>query len=366
MLKIYLKELFIDPLYTIFICLGFVISIYCLSVGINLFNTQFRFYNDSNNFWKENFISELKFKEDTTLKDIINKLETSSFESKNLSFDTVIYMPNRIYSLQGLYNYDNIKKIYPIISGRYFTQKETSSNEKIALVGANLLDLVHTKNGVKYINLEDEEFKVVGVIGRSSESYWNIRVVVPMMSLPIKIYETKSKIFNINCSNESLSNKKYFVNFKKSLESINIEDINIKNVSQINAVSKAFEKNKPMYISLSFSILLSIISILTFSTFWANNLKRNIAIKRIVGASNIHILKILFFQILIINIIALIIATIIECNTINFLKEVFLINIEFNPINSILTSIVSIAFSVLNSLYILKNILKFDILEGLN
>jgi len=40
-MKIFLKELFIKPLNTMFICIDLVISIYCLSIGTSLFNTNF-------------------------------------------------------------------------------------------------------------------------------------------------------------------------------------------------------------------------------------------------------------------------------------------------------------------------------------
>lgn len=42
----FLKELFIKPINTIFICLGFTIAIYCLSAGTCLFTTFYNLYND--------------------------------------------------------------------------------------------------------------------------------------------------------------------------------------------------------------------------------------------------------------------------------------------------------------------------------
>ncbi|NYC51451.1 hypothetical protein DE171_003958 [Clostridium beijerinckii] len=45
-MKMFLKELFIKPINTIFICLGFTIAIYCLSAGTCLFTTFYNLYND--------------------------------------------------------------------------------------------------------------------------------------------------------------------------------------------------------------------------------------------------------------------------------------------------------------------------------
>lgn len=140
----------------------------------------------------------------------------------------------------------------------------------------------------------------------------------------------------------------------------NIESIKVNELSEEEGIaSRVFSNNKPIYISLLFSILLAVISILIFSTFWADSLKKNIAIKKILGADNLYIFKQLIYQMLILITFSSIIAGILNIMTLNFLETLVAGNISFDLINIINISIATFTLTILNSLWIYKGILKF-------
>lgn len=156
------------------------------------------------------------------------------------------------------------------------------------------------KNDKKYIKIEGEEFEVVGLIGRKTLSYWGLRIFIPVNSLPNDIYNSDYESIGLYYPKDMLKQKNYFYDLKSNSSDKNIESIKVNELSEEEGIaSRVFSNNKPIYISLLFSILLAVISILIFSTFWADSLKKNIAIKKILGADNLYIFKQLIYQMLI-------------------------------------------------------------------
>ncbi|KOR25400.1 ABC transporter permease [Clostridium sp. L74] len=362
-MKIFLKELFIKPLNTMFICIGLIISIYCLSIGTSLFNTNFNFLNDKNYIFKENFIAQFGFKEKISIKDFVSNIEEIDNDNGFLTSKFILEKGERINYLTGVYNYKNLNNIYPLLDGRYFTNKESISNEKIALVGSEILDLTYIKNGYKYIDIDGESFQVIGIIGRKTLSYWGIQIIVPVKSLPKKFYNSKNENIEIFYPNNMLKQHKYFDDLKNVLKNQNIDEIRIEKVPQESVLNKVYDNNKAMYVSLIFSILLSLISIFTFSTFWSDGLKRNIAIKKILGANNLYIFREVVCQMLILVAISSIIASGLNIITLKFLEKVFIAKVTFNLINMISITIATFFITMLNSLWIYKDIFNFDVLD---
>lgn len=368
-MKTYIKELFISPINTLFICVGFTIAIYSFSIGISFFSAHFLNYNDVNVFSGKNFIVTLNFSTDVAANTIIDKLNTNS---SNASFISAVYsidtkQKNRTNRLTGVYNYLNISKIYPLYSGRYFTTSEMLSNKKYAMVGYNIKDEIYEKNGERYIDILGHSYKVIGIIGRSSETYWGIQILVPFKAMPSEILQAKARKLMLNYPIESLENTSYFSELEKNLKENGLTSIDkAQNQSSIKKVTKrTYEDNKSDYNSLIFTILLSIASLFTFSTFWATNLKRNFAIKRILGANSFFIIKTLFLQILIISIFSTAVSFILTVATLSVFKIILRINGEFNMINIIFGGVFAIIITMINTLWIYKDILKFNVIESI-
>ena len=304
-MKVYIKEIFQRPLNTIFISIGTIIAIYCLSIGISFFNINFDFTNDRNIFVKNNFTVQFKFDSkrsfNTILTNLDNKDENNSFLSPIYQID--IKDKNRINRLTGVYNYTSLNATYPLYSGRFFSKSELLSEDNIAMIGYAIIDETYIKEGKKYIDIQGHEYRVIGVIGRYTSSYWNIQILVPFKALPKDLLSQGSTSLELLFSNDKLYANKYFDKLKKNLKDQGLLSMSISQKSVENASKKAFEDDKSKYMSLLFTVGLALISLITFSTFWVTDLKRNFAIKRILGANNFNIIKMLCFEISFITII---------------------------------------------------------------
>ena len=366
-MKVYIKEIFQRPLNTIFISIGTIIAIYCLSIGISFFNIKFEINNDPNVFWNNNFIAQFTFNSKKNFNTILNNLDN---KDKNNSFLSPIYEidtkeKNRVNLLTGVYNYSNLNKIYPLYSGREFSQSEAVSKEKIAMIGYKLSDETYIKSGKKYIDVSGNSYRVIGIIGRYTSSYWNIQILVPFKALPKDLLLQGSNSIQLMFPNNMLENNNYFDKLKSNLKNQDVIFINRYQKSVESSSKKTFEDDESRYLSLLFTVLLALISLITFSTFWATDLKRNFAIKRILGASNLNIIKMLSFEILFITILSTIISFGLHIVTLNILNGMFGEKVYFNDLNVLWGMIFALIVTVLNTLWIYRNILKFNVIEDI-
>lgn len=85
------------------------------------------------------------------------------------------------FEVKGIFASKWYKK--PIISdGRFFTQAESRSKKKIAVIGKDLTSKCIKKNYKSYITIEKNEYEVIGVVAEISGKRLNNTVFVPMYS----------------------------------------------------------------------------------------------------------------------------------------------------------------------------------------
>lgn len=265
--------------------------------------------------------------------------------------------------LSGVYNYSNLDNIYPLYSGRYFSESELLLDDNVAMIGYNILNQTYTKGGNQYIDIYGVKYRVIGVIGRYTSSYWNIQILVPFKALPKDLLSQENTSIQLTFPNVMLNNDKYFAKMKENLKNEGLLSIDIQEHSDGSSFKNTFEDDKSKYLSLLFTVLLALVSLITFSTFWGVELKRNFAIKRILGASNLNIIKMLSFEILFITIISTIIAFGLHVITLNILNEMFGKKVYFDIGNILWSGIFALVTTFINILWIYSNILKFNVIE---
>lgn len=364
-MKVYIKEILQRPLNTLFISVGMIIAVYCLSIGISFFNINFQMKNDPSIYWKNNFNVQFSFSSKKSFNNIITNLDN---KDKNNGFLSPIYVidtkeKNKVNMLSGVYNYSNLDNIYPLYSGRYFYESELLSDDNVAMIGYNILNQTYTKEGNKYIDIYGVKYRVIGVIGRYTSSYWNIQILVPFKALPKDLLSQENTSIQLTFPNDMLNNDKYFAKLKENLKNEGLLSIDIQEHSTGSSFKNTFEDDKSKYLSLLFTVLLALISLITFSTFWSVELKRNFAIKRILGASNLNIIKMLSFEILVITIISTIVAFGLHVITLNILNEMFGKKVYFDAVNILWSGIFALGTTFINILWIYRNILKFNVIE---
>lgn len=361
-MRLYLKELFIKPIYSIFLFLGFCVSIYCILIVFGFLKANQDFYVDNNKLWNNHFIATFNSNEFVTLNDITNKLI-----DKNLEFSTGHYnvdlTKTRITRLIGVHEELNtFRNSYPLKSGRYFTNEELNSDSKIALVGNNLSDLIYIKNKQKYIDVRNVTYRVIGILGKETNSYYDIYVFTPPRSLPEEVKNIKSKDTSILLSNIYLDDNKFLYKLKKSIN-LPLISIGINTYTPTNSYLKAYADYRDTYFDLFLGIILSILSITSSTFFWINDMKKIYSIKRILGATNKDILKSILFQILTLVSSATIVTILLYKITMNYLQKMFNTYVSITPLNLISGILFAILMSIFLSIYMLRNVLKFKIIE---
>jgi putative ABC transport system permease protein len=350
-----------------FIIVGTIIAIYCVSIGISFFDIDFNMKNDPNTFWKNNFVAQFTFNSNKNYSTILSNLDykdkNNSFLSSRYEIDTK--QKNRVNYLMGVYGYNTLNNVFPLYSGRFFNEREVNSKEKIAMIGYNIRDEIYMKNGQKYIDVDGDAYNVMGIIGRYTSSYWNTQILIPFKALPKDLLSQGSHSLQLMYPNDMLYDNNYFDKLKANLKNQGLVSINKSETFITSASKKTFEDEESRYISIIFTILLAVISLVTFSTFWSTDLKRNFAIKRILGASNLNILKMLFFEIIFITIISTIISFGLHIFTLNILNGMVGEKVYFNALNVWWGTIFALIVTVLNTLWIYRNILKFNVLEDI-
>ena len=83
------------------------------------------------------------------------------------------------FDTRGVFYKGDFKKL-PMISGRYFTEKEVSGDEKKAMIGQRFEKDTYEEAGSRYIDILGEKFEVVGVLGSAQATRLDSMKWIPM------------------------------------------------------------------------------------------------------------------------------------------------------------------------------------------
>ncbi|BDR67626.1 hypothetical protein K144316041_17240 [Clostridium tetani] len=195
MLQNYKKNLFS----VILLIIGYFIGILSLSIGTSVIKDVREYSLDSTSGnVKNSVISRINTNNISDLS-YNNIYKILTFMSKDvevqlLNFGNIPINNNENYTVQ-LVTIINAKKSdwnIPIIKGRYFSNLECNSNERVAIIGKELEKEIFP-SGIKKdsaINIYGEEYKVIGISGRKTrKTQWDRILYIPFKSLPKKIKE---------------------------------------------------------------------------------------------------------------------------------------------------------------------------------
>jgi putative ABC transport system permease protein len=341
-----------------FVFLGFLVAMLCLSFGVSFFKNYYDYYKDKEEISKKTNIVNITFNQNITLENLSKKMTKVEGSIKFTSGDFMYSIDNRRIYVDGIYSTGQLSKDdYPLKEGRYLSKNETASTKKVAMIGFLLKDNCKKIDNKYFIEVEGEKYEVVGFIGRKTMSYWNNNIIVPINALPKKYSLQQAATIPFVFFNNN--NNVYINNLKFDLKDI-LKDINIDNVSNEVTVTKIIDIEKSFYTSIGILIIIAIINILNFSNYWVESLKKSMAVQRVVGASSFDILIFIFKQVFIIALIALGCTFILHIWLESILSKVFMVQMQINLINLVIAFIFSILVCTLNSLFLLKRVLKFD------
>lgn len=267
----------------IYLIISFIISACSFSMLISSsFFDVYETYEQNIFNEKYDFISICpKENTNTTYKDISNMISQKITRDFTLGFTADIVdnaseygKANVIVAASDEFNINKFAKV----SGKELTKDDLNSSKKIAIIGRSLKDSVTKENGKNYISIYQQKYEVVGIMPDSC--YFNHSSIIPYKSL--SFIKEKSPIYT------------FYIN-KDSTDRLALIDSDKYNISK-----KAYVKENPLVhafkqeetVKLSFiQLIVGLINLFLFSIFYSVNIKRNIAIMRILGAKIKHILK---------------------------------------------------------------------------
>lgn len=276
------------------IVLGFTISLISFMFAITLFKSNFDFFNDSKIYSKINSTIDINFKSEIECNEFYNSLNDI-----NINYLTQDAIYNRtlrnINYIKGVHD-TSLSNIFPLYSGRFLNEDEINSESKVVLIGKNLLKFTYEVDNKIFIDIFDEAYEVIGVIGRETESKYSIYILMPS-----RVY---SKLFTNGTSN----NFKIDVDKERLQESINsIKNNFLDEISNINVVSesldyspieKAFEFEENILTNLVAAIIFSILCSISFTLLWFEKINKNISIRKALGANRKDIFLFIFSKLI--------------------------------------------------------------------
>lgn len=351
----------------IFLIIGYLVSVFAFSLTLSNVSSRYNQVTETNKFYKDyntlNLVQEnIDFQdekmsdsnnESLTLLKTINTLEEYGY--KQLIFNpmqTQVEVNNNYY----------INDIWPcsaginihstdIIKGRYFTNEELDSNEKLAVIGSGLERLIEKKAEEEYIKVFNEYYKVIGVINNTE--VFKYSSIIPLKSLYF--------------INEENPNATFLENSLNNTDILNIDNENLtihkNSIAKVPVIKYLFKHVYELKNNL-YQIALGLINLLLFSYFFSKNIKSKVAIMRILGAKNIDIFKELFTTFIKIASFSLLLGLLLTKFTVDFMSKAFIssyspVNIE----NIILTSAAIFLVSSIVSICVLFNVIRFKIMK---
>ena len=351
-----------------FMILGYTIAILIISFGTStLMDTRQNILDKS-----------CGLPEHSASLDIIGKLKLQNYNEifKDISKSSAIEITRMNANIKnaGNENSANLTAVMfnekpewtiPICDGRYLSIDESLSDKKVAVIGNALKSLIKKENGKKIIIFNNENFEVIGIAGKTNrDSLWDDCIYVPMKSLPIEI---KNNIDNQNRISITIKkNGQYPKDEYKRMDEL-VKKID--GSASINAANLKVDKD-PManfWGEVSnftiFAILIlaiAVINVVNLSMYWIYDRKKEIALRKVVGATDYKIFKLVLKEMISLAIIGAILALLIQEILSVYFKDWLQIPIDLSLANFIVALCVIIVCGLMTSLIPTKLTLKLQ------
>lgn len=347
-----IKKIFRYPLSTIFLLFGLIIAFICVFCGYAIFNYTCNLKMDIK---KYNYKSTAYIGIDASksLEGInINKIKTSMGNSMfndvevRLGNDEKIVLANILVDI-------NEKLLYRLENGRLINKDDINSEEKVVNVGRNIVKYSYKKNGERYIKINGDEYKIIGVIGTKNSKLQDNKVILYYDCLGDRLINELSKCNDVVYSISSNKTKKELIRYESEKIKNKLatdSSISLYEYEENTIINNNNRKlNEIVFFMLYF---LGVLNCIIVSEFWLLNRKNEIVIRLAFGFNEKMLFKILYNDILNIATLAaffgIIFSKIIESILNNTLEMV----LNFSIINCIV-----IMLFVLVTTYILTKIL---------
>lgn len=221
--------------------------------------------------------------------------------------------------VSGEYFTNNNVWHYPLISGSYYTAEDVKKGNKVVVLGSKLLKEAYERNGNKYIEIEEEEYLIKGVIGIPNEkSSWDNRIIMPCTSMPKNYFKN-----NLQRDLEDIS---FVIYNEKGEYSQDIKQINAEGkklfdnftldylgeLQDDNSLKIVVENPDFLLFVALIGYIITIIFAINITVFWIEKRKYEISVRKAFGFANGSIMKMIFKEMIGFAIISFAIAIIVQ------------------------------------------------------
>ena len=315
-----------SPLLSALLIFGLVTSILLISLGTSFVSNLYysdkakNQYNPKKAKVYDITYSALKSSDSSVMNKLFSKVDNDTgLFINDLLLHTDASEVNAYNKVSGEYFTNNNVWHYPLISGSYYTADDVKKGNKVVVLGSKLLKKAYERNGNKYIEIEEEEYLIKGVIGiPNEESSWDNRIIMPCTSMPKNYFEN-----NLQRDLEDIS---FVIYNEKGEYSQDIKQINAEGkklfdnftldylgeLQDDNSLKIVVENPDFLLFVALIGYIITIIFAINITVFWIEKRKYEISVRKAFGFTNGSILKMIFKEMIGFAIISFAIAIIVQ------------------------------------------------------
>lgn len=305
---------------------GLVTSILLISLGTSFVSNLYysdkakNQYNPKKAKVYDITYSALKSSDSSVMNKLFSKVDNDTgLFINDLLLHTDASEVNAYNKVSGEYFTNNNVWHYPLISGSYYTADDVKKGNKVVVLGSKLLKEAYERNGNKYIEIEEEEYLIKGVIGiPNEESSWDNRIIMPCTSMPKNYFKN-----NLQRDLEDIS---FVIYNEKGEYSQDIKQINAEGkklfdnftldylgeLQDDNSLKIVVENPDFLLFVALIGYIITIIFAINITVFWIEKRKYEISVRKAFGFTNGSIMKMIFKEMIGFAIISFAIAIIVQ------------------------------------------------------
>lgn len=315
-----------SPLLSALLIFGLVTSILLISLGTSFVSNLYysdkakNQYNPKKAKVYDITYSALKSSDSSVMNKLFSKVDNDTgLFINDLLLHTDASEVNAYNKVSGEYFTNNNVWHYPLISGSYYTADDVKKGNKVVVLGSKLLKKAYERNGNKYIEIEEEEYLIKGVIGIPDEkSSWDNRIIMPCTSMPKNYFKN-----NLQRDLEDIS---FVIYNEKGEYSQDIKQINAEGkklfdnftldylgeLQDDNSLKIVVENPDFLLFVALIGYIITIIFAINITVFWIEKRKYEISVRKAFGFTNGSIMKMIFKEMIGFAIISFAIAIIVQ------------------------------------------------------
>ena len=310
---------------TLFIMIGIMVSFFAFLNGMDLFWCVKAAINEANEFRYESEIV-IRVSDHPNNKELLKKLEDIPGNIKFAEY--LVYLDKeKNYHLSDIIIKQDEDIMYPLVKGRF----PKSGSKKEVTIGKEILPYCTEKEGEQYLEIEGEEYLVVGIVGGAVSNALDGKVILSYNSLDSVL---QNRILNqgeweILCSSNQQDlepHVKQFCSRCLSQDKPYYMDYEALEQRQKMDVKTTSESGSFYWAICGFAI----VNCIVVSEFWILRRKQEMLVRKIWGYTNFQIFLLMFKELICISGVTVGIGWIIQILVVKLLGSGIGISLDIN------------------------------------